>query len=42
MSMDIKIWIYGENIKKEMLSMVVLGFIILTWLCQSFLTHRED
>ena len=26
----IKIWIYGENIKKEMLSMVVLGFIILT------------
>ena len=26
----IKIWIYGENIKKEMLSMVVLDFIILT------------
>ena len=28
----IKIWNYEENIK-NMLSLVVLGFIILSWLC---------
>ena len=34
--------IYGENIKKGMLSKVVLGFIILTWWCQSFLVPRDN
>ena len=38
----IKIWTYGENIEKEMLSMVVLDFIIHTWCCQSFLVPREN
>ena len=38
----IKIWIYVENIKTEMLYMVVLGFIILTWWCQSFLMPRGN
>ena len=40
-SFVIKIWIYGENIKKEMLPMVVVCFIILTWWCQSFLMPRN-
>ena len=37
-----QIWTYGENIKKEILFIVVLGFIILTWWCQSFRMPRDN